>query len=149
MSKLLEDLEKLASAEFVDLSVADAARDTIIRQQEEIAALRAQLEDRFISMRVRQLEHALDAERQTVRRLRAMLPPTAHSGVRNGPGEGSWSVFAEKVAEERDAARAEAEKLRAEVEQLSAVDAMLKQYFPQTHEGILAEIALMRPEGKP
>lgn len=90
MSKLLEDLEKLASAEFVDLSVADAARDTIIRQQEEIE------------------------------KLRAMLPPTAHSGVRNGPGEGSWSVFAEKVVEERDAARAEAEKLRAEIEALHA-----------------------------
>lgn len=120
MSKLLEDLEKLASAEFVDLSVADAARDTIIRQRDEIAALRAQLEERYISMRVRQLEHALDAERQTVKRLRAMLPPTAHSGVRNGPGEGSWSVVAAKVTEERDAARAKVEKQRAEIEALHA-----------------------------
>jgi hypothetical protein len=47
-----------------------------------------------------------------VERLRAILPPTAHSGVRNGPGEGSWSVFAEKVVDEREAARAEVERLR-------------------------------------
>jgi hypothetical protein len=54
----------------------------------------------------------LEAE---VLRLRAVLPPTAHTGVRNGPGDGTWSVFAEKAIEERDAALAEAERLRAEL----------------------------------
>lgn len=68
-----------------------------------------------------------DAARAEVERLKAMLPPTAHTGVRNGPGEGSWSVFAEKVVEERDAAQAEVERLtverdtaRAEVRRLIA-----------------------------
>jgi phage shock protein A len=32
--------------------------------------------------------------------------------VLNGPGEGTWSVFAMKVVEERDEARAEVERLR-------------------------------------
>ena len=41
------------------------------RLADEIEGLRAQLEERYILMRVRQLEHALDAERQTVRRQRA------------------------------------------------------------------------------
>lgn len=50
-----------------------------------------------------------------VERLKAMLPPTAHTGVRNGPGEGSWSVFAGKVMEERDAAQAEVERLTQEL----------------------------------
>jgi len=53
-----------------------------------------------------------DEARAEVERLRAMLPPTAHTGVRNGPGEGSWSVFAEKVVAERDEARAEVKRLR-------------------------------------
>lgn len=47
-----------------------------------------------------------------VERLRGLLPPTAHAGVRNDPGEGSWSVYAGKLAEERDAALAEVERLR-------------------------------------
>lgn len=34
--------------------------------------------------------------------------------VLNGPGEGTWSVFAEKVVAERDAAREEVARLRAE-----------------------------------
>lgn len=34
------------------------------------------------------------------------------------PGEGTWSVFAQKVVEERDAAREEAARLRAEVDVL-------------------------------
>jgi len=61
-----------------------------------------------------------------VDRLRAMLPPTAHSGVRNGPGEGSWSVFSEKVVEERDSARAEVEKLSAEIERLKQEPELLR-----------------------
>lgn len=60
-------------------------------------------------------------QRAEIERLRAMLPPTAHSGVRNGPGEGSWSVFAGKVVEERDAARAEIERQRAEIKRLREV----------------------------
>ena len=51
-----------------------------------------------------------------VERLKAMLPPTAHTGVRNGPGEGSWSVFAGKVMEERDEAQAEVKRLTQELE---------------------------------
>lgn len=43
------------------------------RLADEIEGLRAQLEERYILMRVRQLEHALDAERQTVRRQRAKI----------------------------------------------------------------------------
>lgn len=34
--------------------------------------------------------------------------------IKDGPGEGTWSVFAEKVVEERDAAREEVARLRAE-----------------------------------
>lgn len=55
-----------------------------------------------------------------VERLRGLLPPTAHAGVRNGPGEGSWSVYAGKLAEERDTALAEAERLRAELDTAKA-----------------------------
>jgi uncharacterized coiled-coil DUF342 family protein len=40
--------------------------------------------------------------------------------VLNGPGEGTWSVFAQKVVEERDALREEVAKLRAERRQLRA-----------------------------
>lgn len=38
--------------------------------------------------------------------------------VLNGPHEGTWSVFAEKVVAERDAARKEVARLRAENEAL-------------------------------
>lgn len=54
----------------------------------------------------------LDEARAEAQRLRAMLPPAAHTGVRNGPGEGSWAVFAEKVVAERDEARAQLAALR-------------------------------------
>jgi hypothetical protein len=40
--------------------------------------------------------------------------------VLDGPGEGTWSVFAQKVVEERDALREEVTKLRAERRQLRA-----------------------------
>lgn len=53
-----------------------------------------------------------------IERLQAMLPPTAHTGVRNGPGEGSWSAFAEKVVAERDAAITEYKQLQAKFELL-------------------------------
>lgn len=65
--------------------------------REEIEGLRAQLEERYVSMRVRQLEEALDAERQTaerqtVRRLREALrwyaDPRNHFPVeRRSPGD--------------------------------------------------------------
>ena len=59
---------------------------------DEIEGLRAQLEDRYVAMRVRQLEGALDAERQTVRRLREALrwyaDPRNHFPVeRRNPGD--------------------------------------------------------------
>lgn len=40
--------------------------------------------------------------------------------VLDGPGEGTWSVFATMVVEERDALREEVAKLRAERRQLRA-----------------------------
>ena len=33
--------------------------------------------------------------------------------LKDGPGEGGWAVFAEKVVKERDEARAECEKVKA------------------------------------
>jgi len=48
-------------------------RAEIEKLRVEIEGLRAQLEEHYIAMRVRQLEHALDAERQTVRQLREAL----------------------------------------------------------------------------
>jgi len=61
------------------------------------------------------------ATRAEVERLLRLMPPTAR-GITNGPGEGSWSVFAEKVVEERDAARAEVERLRSRVGWLNHLD---------------------------
>lgn len=46
--------------------------------------------------------------------------------VLDGPGEGTWSVFAMKVAEERDEARAEVERLRERVKRLEAEVAMYR-----------------------
>ena len=63
-----------------------------------------------------------DAARAEVERLRALLPPSAHTGVRNGPGEGSWAVFAEKVVEERDELR---HKLAGEVAHIMSLEDLL------------------------
>ena len=52
---------------------ADHVGCLVNKLADEVEGLRAQLEERYIAMRVRQLQHALDAERQTVRRLRAAL----------------------------------------------------------------------------
>lgn len=60
-----------------------------------------------------------DESRAEVERLRSLLPPTAHLGVRNGPGEGSWSVFACKVVEERDEARAEVYRVKCSMTETS------------------------------
>ena len=40
--------------------------------------------------------------------------------VRDGPGEGTWSVFAQKVVEERDAARANVARLERELAEARA-----------------------------
>jgi hypothetical protein len=58
-------------------------------------------------------ERARVAEEE-VERLRRLLPPGAGRSE-GGVGEGSWSVFAEKAVEERDAAIARAERMRAEI----------------------------------
>lgn len=55
--------------------------------------------------------------------------------VLDGPGEGTWSVFAMKVVEERDEARAEVERLRERVQQLEAEVAMCRA-GQQTFAGI-------------
>ena len=59
-----------------------------------------------------------DEAQGEVERVKRMFPPTTHTGLRNGPGEGSWSVFAGTVVEERDEAREEVERLNAEVKRL-------------------------------
>ena len=41
--------------------------------------------------------------------------------IKDGPGEGTWSVFAQKVVEERDAAREEVARLRAQRDDLLSV----------------------------
>ena len=54
---------------------------------------------------------------EEVKRLEALVPPETD---RAGVGQGSWSVFAEKVVAERDAALTEIAALREEVERLRA-----------------------------
>ena len=113
------------------MSERDEAQDEVKRLKEQVAALTLAVEqadelkahaeaaaaaeeaetDRVMSER--------DAAQIEVERLKRMLPPTAHTGIRNGPGEGSWSVFAGKVVEERDEAREEVERLNAEVKRLT------------------------------
>lgn len=72
--------------------------------------------------------------RAEVERLTAMLPPACREAGGPFAGQGDWSVYAERVAQERDDARAEVEamgvekrilqdevlRLRAEVERLTA-----------------------------
>lgn len=58
---------------------------------------------------------ALVAERN---RLRQCLPPTAHTGILNGPGEGTWSAFALKVVEQRDNLIEERNALKQRVKEL-------------------------------
>lgn len=48
--------------------------------------------------------------------------------VLDGPGEGTWSVFAAKVVEERDALR---ERLAEIAEAVSTLDGSLDSYFSQ------------------
>ena len=58
---------------------------------------------------------AIVAERN---RLRQCLPPTAHTGILNGPGEGTWSAFALKVVEQRDNLIEERNALKQRVKEL-------------------------------
>ena len=90
--------------------------------REEIEGLRAQLEERYVSMRVRQLEEALDAERQTaerqtVRRLREAprwyADPRNHFPVeRRSPGDPDPAVvFVEEPPIMRDGGKRAREAL--------------------------------------
>lgn len=92
--KLQAELDDLQESSAAQLKEALANSDACWKLEQE--------------MYVRQRDEA----RAEIERLRALLPPSAHTGVRNGPGEGSWAVFAEKVVEERDEARAEVARLR-------------------------------------
>jgi|GEM_PF-1808032 len=83
-----------------------------------------------------------DEARAEVERLRAMLPPTAHTGVRNGPGEGSWAVFAEKVVAERDELQRRLDVWLAFEEQSGWA---LKEYLAAGHDP-LREIARLTAE---
>jgi len=93
------------------LAALDEAREEAAQwhrkaQQTDDVRLRDALLEREHMQRER------DEARDEVERLRALLPPAAHTGVRNGPGEGSWAVFAAKVVAERDEARTQLAALR-------------------------------------
>lgn len=55
--------------------------------------------------------------------------------VRNGPGEGTWSVFAMQVVEERDSLLAEIERLHQRIEDISKAHAVALQ-LSQPHEPV-------------
>ena len=52
----------------------------------------------------------------------ALAEPTGPERSPLYPGEGTWSVFAEKVVKERDEARAEVERLRNQLERVRAIN---------------------------
>ncbi len=83
---------------------------------------------------------ALETLAAEVKRLRGMLPPTATTGVR--PSEGSWSVFAEKVAQERDEARAEVGRLRSEVARMMGEREKIIRLGPHPIHQVEGEIPL-------
>ena len=60
--------------------------------------------------------------------------------VLDGPGEGTWSVFAAKVVEQRDEARAEVERLRGLLREahreLSTIEAIT--VSPSDTDGLIA-----------
>lgn len=57
--------------------------------------------------------------------------------VLDGPGEGTWSVFAEKVVAERDAAREEVARLHKTIEGVSRSLAAAANRWPYEHEPVL------------
>lgn len=85
-----------------------------------------------------------------VERLRALLPPSAHTGVRNGPGEGSWAVFAEKVVEERDEFR---HKLAGEAAHIKSLEGLLVEATRERDEAVRraerAEAMLVEERARP
>ena len=95
------------------LTVREAARRRI-----PLDGANAQALEGALSMTERERDEA----RAEVERLRALLPPSAHTGVRNGPGEGSWAVFAEKVVAERDELR---HKLAGEAAHIKSLEGLL------------------------
>lgn len=57
--------------------------------------------------------------------------------IKDGPGEGTWSVFAQKVVEQRDDAREEAANLRKTIEGVSRSLAAVSNGWPYEHEPVL------------
>lgn len=111
-----------------DCEAAPWVIEQVIQLENTISSLQHQLDISVafhkVAIKERDFERSRVEILQTeVERLRGLLPPTAHAGVRNGPGEGSWSVYAGKLVEERDTALAEAERLRAELAEAKAASA--------------------------
>ncbi len=92
----------------------------------------------------------------TVCRCRHQLREWRESmSVLDGPGEGTWSVFAQKVVEERDAAREEVARLRGQIDSLvEAADAarLLLLFAAGPHEAgavpAMLAAAIERAKGK-
>jgi hypothetical protein len=93
-----------------DVGMLLAEIDALRRELASVGATTAPL---YTSQEREQLLARAEQAEREVERLKGLLPPTAHTGVRNGPGEGSWAVFAEKVTSERDEARAALTKAEA------------------------------------
>lgn len=65
--------KQITEEQITELMQAFSRAEEVDKLRVEIEGLRAQLDERYIAMRVRQLEEALDVERQTARRLRAEI----------------------------------------------------------------------------
>lgn len=94
---------QLAEAQLREVSADRDIRNNIARTNADKAAAR-----------IRELEAERDKAEARGRELEALLPPGV--GNRGGAvGEGSWSVFAQKVTAERDEAQARADKAEADL----------------------------------